>query len=203
MSDTAEREALATVIHEIFNACRGRNGVSPAALADVILAAGWGRAEEAEWQYSYVEKWADDSGVYERVTFDREAQARKYLRDNAEHVEGLNQEFNSEDQIVASIEKRVVHTPGEWVPVKQKVRVAPETVGVADHKAEEGSSDVPALDPQPWLFISDQVVGEIRSDHDKGYHGVSGTYWVFSPREGFEKDRARYDDANDVNGAKR
>lgn len=77
-------------------------------------------AEEPEWQFSYVEKWADDSGVYERVTFDREAQARKYLRDNAEHVEGLNQEFNAEDQIVASIEKRVVHTPGEWVPVKQE-----------------------------------------------------------------------------------
>lgn len=80
-----------------------------------------------------------------------------------------------------------------------KGRVAPETAGVTDHKAEEGASEVPALDPQPWLFISDQVFGEIRSDHDKGYHGVSGTYWVFSPREGFEKERARYDavDANE------
>jgi hypothetical protein len=49
-----------------------------------------------------------------------------------------------------------------------------------------------ALDPKPWLFISDQVFGEIRSDHDKGYHDVSGTYWVFSPRCDFEQDRTKY-----------
>lgn len=58
---------------------------------------------------------------------------------------------------------------------------------------EQGEpTDALPLDPKPWLFISDQVFGEFRSDHDKGYHDVSGTYWVFSPREGFEKDRARY-----------
>lgn len=40
-----ERDVLAAVIHENFNECRGRNGVSPTALADVILAAGFRRYE--------------------------------------------------------------------------------------------------------------------------------------------------------------
>lgn len=48
------------------------------------------------------------------------------------------------------------------------------------------------LDPQPWLFISDQVFGEIRSDHDKGYHGVSGTWWAFKPRPNFNQNREDY-----------
>lgn len=51
----------------------------------------------------------------------------------------------------------------------------------------------PNLDPQPWLFISDQVFGEFRSDHDKGYHDVSGTYWVFSPREQYVQARSEYE----------
>jgi hypothetical protein len=48
------------------------------------------------------------------------------------------------------------------------------------------------LDPKPWLFISDQVFGEIRSTYDRGYHGVSGTWWAFSPRAEYEQDRAKY-----------
>lgn len=75
---------------------------------------------KASWQWCYVEKWIDGSGVYERVTFDNEAKARRYLRNNAERVEGLNQEFNADDQIVASVEKRRTHTPGEWLPVEQE-----------------------------------------------------------------------------------
>jgi hypothetical protein len=49
-----------------------------------------------------------------------------------------------------------------------------------------------ALDPKPWLFISDQVLGEIRSERDRGYHGVSGTWWAFSPRPRFAQDRDLY-----------
>jgi len=54
----------------------------------------------------------------------------------------------------------------------------------------EGHS--PMLDPQPWLFISDQVVGEFRSDHDKGGNLISGTYWAFRPRDIYEQDPSEY-----------
>lgn len=54
------------------------------------------------------------------------------------------------------------------------------------------------LDPHPWLFISDQVTGEHRSATDKGYHDVSGTYWVLSPRPGFEQDLSRYQENTDA-----
>lgn len=37
---------LAAIIHEHFNACRGRGGVSPSKLSDVILGAGYQRAGE-------------------------------------------------------------------------------------------------------------------------------------------------------------
>lgn len=193
MSDTVERDALAEVIHENFNACRGRNGVSPTALADVILAAGWGRANESEGRRQFTAAYRATNGNVISL------ETPNMLREAAEKTvaEFAEEDPEGPDYFVAT---RILPP---WVPVKQEGRVTPETVGVADHKAEEEASDVPALDPQPWLFISDQVFGEFRSDHDKGYHGVSGTYWVFSPREGFEKDRARYDDANDVNGAKR
>lgn len=42
------REELAATIHENFNACRGRNGVSPDALAAVILASPVIRRIQAE-----------------------------------------------------------------------------------------------------------------------------------------------------------
>jgi len=48
------------------------------------------------------------------------------------------------------------------------------------------------LDPKPWLFVSDQVFGEHRSDHDKGPNDVAGTWWAFSPRENYEQDREAY-----------
>jgi hypothetical protein len=54
------------------------------------------------------------------------------------------------------------------------------------------STEPEALDPKPWLFVSDQVFGEIRSDHDKGYHDVSGTWWAFSPRPQFAQAREIY-----------
>lgn len=54
------------------------------------------------------------------------------------------------------------------------------------------------LDPEPWLFISDQVFGELRSGRDKGFHSVSGTYWAFSPRREYEQDRARYESVGGV-----
>lgn len=57
---------------------------------------------------------------------------------------------------------------------------------------EQAVSHSPMLDPQPWLFISDQVFGEHRSDHDKGGNPISGTYWAFRPREGYEQDPSEY-----------
>ena len=60
------------------------------------------------------------------------------------------------------------------------------------------SSRVPNTDPEPWLFISDQIFGEIRSAIDKGYHGVSGTYWVFSPRPEFDHVPVATEGANPI-----
>ncbi len=48
------------------------------------------------------------------------------------------------------------------------------------------------LDPEPWLFVSDQVVGEHRSAVDRGYNRVADTYWIFLPRVGYERDREKY-----------
>jgi hypothetical protein len=53
-------------------------------------------------------------------------------------------------------------------------------------------TEVKMLDTKPWLFISDQIFGEFRADHDGGYHGVSGTWWAFVPRPEYEQDRLRY-----------
>lgn len=51
-----------------------------------------------------------------------------------------------------------------------------------------------SLDPQPWVFVSDQVFG-VRSAEDKGIHPLSGGYYDFKPRPEYEQDRARYDAA--------
>lgn len=91
-----------------------------AAILDAARAGVVAEEPQGAWQWCYVEKWVDDSGVYERVTFDSEDRARRYFRDNVERVEGLNQEFEADDQIIASIEKRRTFEPGEWVPVKQE-----------------------------------------------------------------------------------
>lgn len=77
-----------------------------------------GKVEWA-WQWCYVEKWADGSGVYERVTLDTLKKARRYLRDNAEHLAALNAQATDDDRVVASIEKRRVTEPGPWVPVNE------------------------------------------------------------------------------------
>lgn len=58
------------------------------------------------------------------------------------------------------------------------------------YRAAKGEQKLP--DPKPWLFISDQVFGEFRSDHDEGYNSVSGTYWTFSPRPTHSQDREDY-----------
>jgi hypothetical protein len=50
------------------------------------------------------------------------------------------------------------------------------------------------LDPQPWVFLSDQVFG-VRSATDEGPHALSGAYYVFQPRREYEQDRARYEAA--------
>lgn len=69
------------------------------------------------WQYSYVEKWADGSGVYDRVTFKSFADAKKYYADNRVRIRELNREAEEGDEVIASIEKRVTYDPGEWTPL--------------------------------------------------------------------------------------
>ena len=77
--------------------------------------------EPLKWQYSYAEKWVDDSGVYERVTFDTEAKARQYYVDNAPRLVGYNMEQESvgdPDRLVPVLEKRRVVEPGDWLPLE-------------------------------------------------------------------------------------
>lgn len=80
------------------------------------LAAGF--QPEVTWQWCYVEKWVDGSGIYERVTFDSESKACQYLADAAENVRDFNLEVSETDRIVASVEKRRTWEPGEWEPVR-------------------------------------------------------------------------------------
>lgn len=83
-------------------------------LADVLEAA----TIETEWQYSYVEKWADGSGVYERVTFKTEGEALERLTANVAYVSGFNSEQTEpSDKLVALVERRQVGVPGPWEPV--------------------------------------------------------------------------------------
>ena len=72
-----------------------------------------------EWQYSYFEKWADGSGVYERVTFRTLAEARKYF-DNSGDMSDWNAEVKKKDRLVAGVEKRRVVEPGPWVTVESE-----------------------------------------------------------------------------------
>lgn len=45
---------LAQIIHENFNKCRGRNGVPPSALAEVIESSDWLRKVKADaWSEGY------------------------------------------------------------------------------------------------------------------------------------------------------
>lgn len=69
---------------------------------------------EWSWQWCYVEKWVDGTGVYERVTFDSEKKANHYLADNAEHIAALNSQATDDDRVIASVEKRRVYEPGVW-----------------------------------------------------------------------------------------
>ena len=79
--------------------------------------------EPLKWQYSYAEKWVDDSGVYERVTFDTEAKARQYYVDNAPRLVGYNMEQEYEgNKLKAVLEKRRVTEPGEWLPLEAMTR---------------------------------------------------------------------------------
>ena len=75
--------------------------------------------EAGEWQYSYFEKWADGSGVYERVTFRTLEEARKYFDGNGD-MDGWNAEVKEKDRLVAGVEKRRVVEPGPWVPVESE-----------------------------------------------------------------------------------
>lgn len=74
-----------------------------------------------KWQYSYAEKWVDNSGVYERVTFDTEAKARQYFANNAPEVVEMNkyrESVGDPDRILPVLEKRRVTEPGEWLPLE-------------------------------------------------------------------------------------
>lgn len=75
--------------------------------------------EAGEWQYSYFEKWADGSGVHERVTFRTLAEACKYFDGNGD-MSGGNAEVEKKDRLVVGVEKRIVVEPGPWVPVESE-----------------------------------------------------------------------------------
>lgn len=68
------------------------------------------------WQYCYVEKWVDGSGIYDRVTFDDVEKARQHLADEADEVAARNREVKKRDRVVASIERRRITDPGPWEP---------------------------------------------------------------------------------------
>lgn len=55
-----------------------------------------------------------------------------------------------------------------------------------------GEYKQPYTDPTPYVFVSDQVFGIPRSAVDRGFHGVSGTYWAFSPRPGYSQNKEDY-----------
>lgn len=73
--------------------------------------------EAGKWQSSYFEKWADGSGVHERVTFRTLAEARKYFDNNGD-MSGWNADVVEKDRLVAGVEKRIVVEPGPWMPVE-------------------------------------------------------------------------------------
>lgn len=102
MSDN-ERDALAAVIHENFNECRGRNGVSPTALADVILAAGFQRSEMPEWEYGI-------SSGHGSVNY---VGSRAFVEDRIKSFEKANAPLGGGEHIVR---RRKV---GLWSPVEQ------------------------------------------------------------------------------------
>lgn len=82
------------------------------------------------------------------------------------------------------------------VPEPQVIERHALVMPIYDEPELQGEPSDPeplALDPTPWVFISDQVFGVPRSAVDKGFHSVSGAYWAFSPRPEYEQDRARYD----------
>jgi hypothetical protein len=83
--------------------------------ADVLESA----TTETEWQYSYVEKWSDGSGIYGRETFKTKGEALECLTENVASVSGFNSEQTEPgDQLVALVERRQVSLPGPWLPVE-------------------------------------------------------------------------------------
>lgn len=75
-------------------------------------------APEPGEQFSYVEKWADGSGVYERITFGSASEAREWIRNRADGLAAFNAEADDEaDRLVASVERRTTYSPGPWLPL--------------------------------------------------------------------------------------
>lgn len=93
--------------------------VSHADMIDRLADALEATTAETEWQYSYVEKWADGSGVYERETFKTESEALECLAENVASVSGFNSEQTEPgDKLVALVERRQVGLPGPWLPIE-------------------------------------------------------------------------------------
>lgn len=65
-------DELAQIIHENFNKCRGRNGVPPSALAEVIESSDWLRKVKAD-------AWAEGRDSAHWVSFEGRFDDNPYL----------------------------------------------------------------------------------------------------------------------------
>lgn len=133
----AERDKLIEVVRKVrayaddraFHSRRHNNTVNSGRIASdlyhILNDASLGSS--TQWQYSYAEKWVDNTGVNERVTFDTEAEARNYFADNSPNLVEYNAEVKEPtDRLKAVLEKRRVVEPGDWLPL-EAMTVDPST----------------------------------------------------------------------------
>lgn len=202
-----ERSDLANVIRRDFFAVDGLPDDEDYAIADAVLAAGFRRTavqepsrqirecvvcgekvtmsnatEEWEKRHEHVEP-----RVIERHDLVMPIYDDELTRERDHH--GIDPEPQGEPDIADSF-LAVAEGLGLSPDVR---RQALDQLTEADQRVDraQGEPTLP-LDPSPWLFISDQIFGVIRSEVDGGYHDVSGAYWSFRPRPEYEQDRARY-----------
>lgn len=193
-----EREALERVVEPILDAAMGDYGggtYEDYAIADAILASDvWRNRRQGpitdviRRAVGPVVKHAGGSGgVYEFTPNGTPTEFWSYGNAVA-YTAAVNEILHLLDPSIDLDVRATTYAGG---------RAEPRTLNAALEAAERARLDEDAapreLDPRPWLFISDQVFGEHRSDHDKSHHDVSGTYWVFNPRPQYEQDRAKYE----------
>lgn len=133
----AERDRLIEVVRKVrayaddraFHSKRHNNTANSGRIASDLyhILNGASLGSSTQWQYSYAEKWVDNTGVNERVTFDTEAEARNYFADNSPNLVEYNAEVKEPtDRLKAVLEKRRVVEPGDWLPL-EAMTVDPST----------------------------------------------------------------------------